>query len=85
MAEKENLLERFKGVPKDFTFDELQTLLNIIGFVTSYNGKTSGSRIQFMNECNVPVALHKPYPQNELKEYQIKEIIRFLKNMGLFD
>jgi len=85
MSKKEKLLERLRGVPKDFTFDELQTLLNIIGFVMSYKGKTSGSRVVFMNKDNVPIDVHKPHPGNELKEYQIKEIIKVLKENGLFD
>lgn len=42
MTKKNKLLERFLSVPKDFTFDELKTLLQSMGFEVENKGKTSG-------------------------------------------
>ena len=45
MGTKEKLIERFKNQPKDFTFDEMEKLLFIFGYVKSDKGKPSGSRV----------------------------------------
>lgn len=80
MSRKEKLKERFLSEPKDFTFDELETLLTHLGFVKSNKGKTSGSRVEFKHlEKDFPIILHKPHPNPELKEYAIKQIISILK------
>ena len=52
MTKKNKLLERFLSVPKDFTYDELKTLLRSLGYEESNLGKTSGSRVEFYNEIN---------------------------------
>lgn len=49
MGTKEKLVERFKKQPNDFTFDELERLLSIFGYVKSSKGKTSGSRVIYRN------------------------------------
>jgi hypothetical protein len=49
MGTKEKLIERFKRSPKDFTFNELVRLFQVLGFEVSHKGKTSGSRIEFIN------------------------------------
>ena len=49
MSTKEKLIERFKRQPKDFTFDELKSMLYGLGFDISNKGKTSGSRVRFQN------------------------------------
>lgn len=48
MGKKEKLIAKLKSNPKDFTFDEMKTLLEALGFVMSNKGKTSGSRVKFM-------------------------------------
>ncbi|MCM1334257.1 MAG: type II toxin-antitoxin system HicA family toxin, partial [Eubacterium sp.] len=70
------------SMPRDFTFEEMQTLLEILGFQLSNKGKTSGSRIKFYNNMTT-IILHKPHPRKELLEYQIKQIIEKLKEDGL--
>ena len=47
MSKKEKLIDRIQEVPKDFTFNELDTLLTYFGFEKSNKGKTSGSRVKF--------------------------------------
>jgi len=82
MGKKENLLAKLQSMPKDFTFEEAQTLLELLGFELSNKGRTSGSRVKF-TKGNVPIYLHKPHPRKELLEYQLKDIIKTLKQEGL--
>jgi len=47
MGLKEKLIERFKKLPKDFTFEEVETLMSYLGYIRHNKGATSGSRIIF--------------------------------------
>lgn len=47
MSKKDKLIQRLKSKPKDFTYDEVRTLLNYLGFGESNKGKTSGSAVKF--------------------------------------
>lgn len=82
MGKKEKLIRKLKNSPNDFTFEEMKVLLELLGFVMSNKGKTSGSRVKFMKN-NIPIILHKPHPRKELLEYQIKQIIDVLEKEGL--
>lgn len=83
MSRLEKEIERLKSKPKDYTYDEVKNLLNKLGFYENNKGRTSGSRVEFINEKNVQIELHKPHPKNILKHYQIKDIIEKLKEGGL--
>ena len=83
MGQKEKLIKRLKSKPKDFTFDEAETLLKYLEFVRSNKGKTSGSRIMFVSEEHGTILLHKPHPQKELKAYQVRQLIEMLEQEGL--
>lgn len=39
MGKKEKLLERLLSKPKDFTYNELKSLLNGLGYVETIKGK----------------------------------------------
>ena len=82
MGKKEKLIQRLLSLPKDFTFDEMQALLEALGFEFNNKGKTSGSRVKFC-KGNTIIILHKPHPRKELLEYQIKQIIEKLKEDDL--
>ena len=69
MGKKDKLIKRLKSRPKDFTFDEAETLLKYFDFAYSNKGKTSGSRVVFTNELHGNIMLHKPHSQKELKKY----------------
>jgi len=84
MSSHEKLLERFLNLPKDFTWDELKRLLSKYGYYQNNKGKTSGSRIAFENEnSNIMLDLHKPHPKSLLKPYQMKDVLEFLKRLGI--
>ena len=84
MGQMEKLIARLKSRPKDFTFDELDRLLNYLSFEKNNKGKTSGSRVLFRSKTNTTqILLHKPHPGNELRSYQIKQVIETLEQEGL--
>ena len=78
MSTKEKLLERFRKVPSDFTFDELVTLLCRLGYKREEKGKTSGSRAIFTHLNAVPILVHKPHPGNAGGGEVIRRILREL-------
>ena len=79
MSQKEKLIKRLLSRPKDFTFDELVTLMGHLGFRIDQGGKTSGSRVIFRHEQHQPVEIHRPHPGNTLKSYQVRDIVKTLK------
>ena len=83
MGKKDKLIKRLKSRSKDFTFDEAETLLKYFDFAYSNKGKTSGSRVIFESENHGCIMLHKPHPQKELKDYQIKQLIEYLEQEDL--
>ena len=84
MSKKDKLIQRLKSEPKDFTYDEVKTLLNYLGFEESNKGKTSGSAVKFYSyNFNREILLHKPHPSSILKPYQIMQVIEILKRLGV--
>lgn len=53
-------------------------LLNKLGFLEYNKGRTSGSRVAFMNKNGMKIEMHKPHPKNVLKEYQINNLLKKL-------
>ena len=83
MGKSNKLQMRLLRRPKDFTFNELETLLKGFGFELSSAGGTSGSAVRFINHENGHIIrLHKPHPQPTLKPYLINFVISELKKGG---
>ena len=82
MGRKEKLISRLLSRPKDFSFDEAKSLLELYGYIISQSGKTSGSRVCFTRGRKV-FRMHKPHPRKELLHYQVRELIDELKGEGL--
>ena len=69
---------------QSMTFEEAETLLGYYGFCTSNKGKTSGSRVVFVNvRNNTKILLHKPHPRKELLSYQKKQLKDFFLKEGI--
>lgn len=84
MSKAEKLLRRFLSKPKDFTYDDLKSLLAGFGYEKAKSGKTAGSGVTFINpETRHIIRLHKPHPGVELKRYQLDYIEEALRNRGL--
>ncbi|WP_046336492.1 type II toxin-antitoxin system HicA family toxin [Xenorhabdus bovienii] len=72
MGKYEKLKARLDSIPKDFTWDELVSILGRYGF-EAING--SGSRRKFHNkQLNRTVSFHKPHPSNIVKSYILREV-----------
>jgi hypothetical protein len=86
MSKFQKLLDRFSSKPKDFTYNELRSLLNGLGYSEIRKGKTSGSRVAFVHPgTNHIMRLHKPHSNNELKMYQVSLIYQELKDQGVIE
>lgn len=83
MSSKDKLIARFQSLPSDFTFDELERLLTILGYTKSNKGKTSGSRVIFKDKDGHPIMLHKPHPGNIVKLYALRQVLEELQSKGL--
>ena len=73
MGTKEKLVERFRKLPKDFTYEETLKLLSIFGYYEHNKGATSGQYID----------IHKPNPGSIMKEWMMKTVYQHLKSNGL--
>ncbi len=84
MSQKDKLISKLRSNPKDFTFDDAESLLNYLTYHRSNKGKTSGSRVMFTSDTyKTKILLHKPHPRKELLEYQVKQLIEQLEQEGL--
>ncbi|MCM1495994.1 MAG: type II toxin-antitoxin system HicA family toxin [Bacteroides sp.] len=82
MSKKEKLIKRLLAMPKDFTFDEMVSLLAYFGYDLKQGG--SGSGIKFIKEgSNEVINFHKPHPSGILKKYILQQVIEKLKKEGL--
>lgn len=80
MTRHSKLVDRFTSMPRDFTYNELVTLLAGFGYVEIRKGKTAGSRRAFIHKkTRHLLRLHQPHPGNELKMYQLRLVIEELR------
>ena len=79
MSRIDKLIERFKNVPKDFTWSELIKILAHFGYhEIGKKGKTGGSRVKFGNNDKEIISLHQPHPGNIVKQYVIRQVLEKL-------
>ena len=83
MGKKTKLIERLLSKPKNFSFEELTTLMGHFGYSITVGGKTGGSRVAFTNGDNDYIRLHRPHPESILKQYQVHDIVIALQERGL--
>jgi len=83
VSKKEKLIKRLLSRPKDFTFDEMVTLLGYLDYYQHSTGKTAGSRVVFINGGKQYLKFHKPHPGNELNPNTLSDVIEYLKGQGL--
>lgn len=81
MSKHEKLISKLLDRTSIVTYSEIVSLLSKFGYIESQKGKTSGSRVAFINlETKHIIRLHKPHPGNELKDYVKKYIIKELQD-----
>ena len=84
MSQKEKLISKLKSNPKDFTFEEAETLLRYFTYHRSNKGRTSGSRVMFTSDkYQSKILLHRPHSRKELLDYQVKQLVEMLEQEGL--
>jgi hypothetical protein len=82
MSKKDKLIERLLEKPKDFTFNEMLSLLSYFGYTLKQGG--TGSGIKFIREdSNEVINFHKPHPNGILKRYVLEQVIEKLRKDGL--
>ncbi|MCG9899109.1 MAG: hypothetical protein MH132_03830 [Hydrotalea sp.] len=77
MSKKEKLKKRLYQLPKDFTWDELVTVLSNVGYTEMNAGGTSGRK--FVDERMHVISLHKSHPGNIVKHYALKQVVAVLQ------
>lgn len=85
MNNKEKLIERLLSRPKDFTYEEMVTLLSYLDF---HPQQGNGSRVKFIKEnkddnTSSVIHYHKPHPNKILKMYVLEQIIVKLREDSL--
>lgn len=84
MTQFDKVLNKFLDDKSTVTFNELEYLLNKLGYIEKKTGKTSGPRKAYVNLMNKHIIrIHKPHPGNEVKAYVKKEILKMLKENGI--
>ena len=82
MSQKDKLIERLLRKPKDFTFDEMVSLLSYFGYNLKQGG--TGSGVKFTRDnSNEVINFHKPHPNGTLKRYVLNQVIEKLRKDGL--
>ena len=83
MGRKDEQIKRLLSRPKDYTINELDSIMNNCGCIKDNRGKTSGSALLYLHEkSGAKLFIHKPHPKKILHEYVIKQIILFLYETG---
>ncbi len=83
MSKIQKLTDKLLKTPRDFTYDEIVTLLRSFGYVEEERGRTSGSAIMFFNkETGDKIMFHRPHPTKALKKYILELIIDKLHRNG---
>ena len=78
MSKLQKAVARLLAKPVDYTWDELQTLMSVLGYELRTSG---GSGRKFYDPATKALLfLHEPHPSRILKAYQIRAVIQFLRN-----
>lgn len=82
MGKKDKLIKRLLKKPKDFTFDEMESLLSYFDYELKKGG--TGSGVKFIKVgSNDVINFHKPHPNGILKRYVLDQVIEKLRKDGL--
>ena len=82
MSTKDKLIDRLLKKPKNFTYDEMESLLSYFGYKAKQGG--TGSGVKFIrDESNEVINFHKPHPSGILKRYVLDQVIEKLRKDDL--
>lgn len=81
MSKHEKALKRLASSPKDFTWQELVSLMTALSFELVRAG---GSGRKFVHPITGgTLFIHQPHPASVLKAYQVRDAIDLLKREGI--
>ena len=73
MGKREKLKTRLDSFPKNFTWDELVSLLNYYGF-EQFNAKRGSGRKFYNSNTGTLISCHEPHPDNIVKKYVLEDV-----------
>jgi predicted RNA binding protein YcfA (HicA-like mRNA interferase family) len=80
MPGRKRLVERFKGRPTDFTWDEFGRMMASLGYEMM---AAKGSARRFFKKGKRRILyMHEPHPRKELKAYQVRQALEVLQENG---
>ncbi len=80
MSRLEKALRRIAAEPKDFTWQELVSLMTSLGYRLEAG---AGSRRKFKRaELRPPFNIHEPHPNGILKMYAVRQTVKYLISEG---
>ncbi len=82
MSKHEKLIARLLERPRNFTWDEAITLLSRCGYRLYKRGSGSSHKAFHCVDTGDVIHISQPHPGNELKRYQMDELIKKLKQTG---
>lgn len=85
MGRADKALERLLSVPtpRDYTWAELVAVMTRLNYDLKFAG---GSGRKFIHRSTqATLMLHEPHPGSILKVYQVRDVIRFLRQEGALD
>lgn len=84
MTKAEKLLQKLtrKPVPKDIKFEEVRICLERLGYEQHTKGKTSGSRVIFIDSQKRVIQLHKSHGSDPIKPKALNYVIESLLDHG---
>ena len=83
MNKKEKLVKRFRTLPKDFTFEEVEALFWWLWFhVGEQRFHVRLTRKVLNKKDQNTYIMHKPHPNNIIKGYMLRDILNYLLNNG---
>lgn len=83
MTRVDKLIAQLLSCPSTYRFADLLKVMTSYGFEMDSKGKTSGSRIRFYRPSDGRMfVMHAPHPSDELTAGTIRNIVRFLQDVG---
>ena len=83
MTRTDKLIAQLLSCPSTYRYTDYLKVMASYGFEMDNKGKTSGSRIRFYRPSDGRMfVMHAPHPSDELTAGTIRNIVRFLQDVG---
>jgi len=82
MSQIEKLIAKLKESPKGFKYSQLCKVMQYLGYAEDMGGRATGSAVNFIDENNNSITIHKPHPGDELHTPTVKRVVKYLMERG---